>query len=81
MRMRYQTKAYYSVTNLIQYNIVIGFGIHAKSVNLIKHVSIKPTVKYENMDMQNLFDTFAIKNGQKAEDALLSWLFNFALGY
>ena len=31
--------------------------------------------------MQNLFDTFAIKNGQKAEDALLTWLFNFALGY
>ena len=33
------------------------------------------------MDMQNLFDTFAIKNGQKPEDALFSWLFNFALGY
>ena len=33
------------------------------------------------MDMQNLFDTFAIKNGQKEGDALLSWLFNFALGY
>ena len=31
--------------------------------------------------MQNFFDTFAIKNGQKEGDALLSWLFNFALGY
>jgi hypothetical protein len=32
------------------------------------------------MDMQNFFDTFAIKNGQKEGDALLSWLFKFALG-
>jgi len=33
------------------------------------------------MDMQNLFDTSAIKNGQKEGDGLLSLLFNFALGY
>jgi len=33
------------------------------------------------MDMQTLSDMFSIKNGLKERDALLSLLFNFALGY
>jgi hypothetical protein len=62
---------------VILYNILIGFRIHTKLLQLIKHAYITPTAIY---GYANLCLMFQIKSGLKG-DALSSLLFNFALEY
>jgi hypothetical protein len=49
--MGFQIKAYYSVTKVNQYNILIEFGIHTKLVKLIQYVSIKPRAKFGHANL------------------------------
>ena len=61
------------------YNILIWFGIPMKLVRLIKMCL---TETYSRVRVgKNLCDVFPIRNGLKKVHALLSLLFNFALGY
>jgi hypothetical protein len=61
------------------YNILIGFGIWRKLVELIK-MCLNET--YSRVCIgKNLSDKFPIQDGLKQEDALSPLLFNFALEY
>ena len=72
-------KAYDSVRREVLYNILIKFGIPMKLVRLIKMCL---TETYSRVQVgRNLCDVFPIRNGLKKVDAMLSLLFNFALGY
>ena len=64
---------------MIQYNIIIEFGIPKKLVRLIKMCL---TETYSRVRVgKNFSDTFPIRNGLKQGDALSPLLFNFVLEY
>ena len=72
-------KAYDSVGREVLYNILIEFGIPMELVRLIK-VCLTETRSRVRVG-KNISDIFPTRNGLKKGDALLSWLFNFALEY
>jgi hypothetical protein len=71
-------KAYDSVKREVLYNILLEFGIPKKPVRLIK-MCLNETYSKVHVG-KFLSNTFLIQNGLK-KDALLPFLFNFALEY
>jgi hypothetical protein len=72
-------KAYDSVKKEVLYNILLEFGTPKKLVRLIKMCLNETYSKVRVCKL--LSDKFPIQNGLKQGDALLPFLFNFALEY
>jgi hypothetical protein len=72
-------KEYGSVRSEVLCSILIEFGVPMKVVRLIE-TCLNETYSKVGMGKHSS-DTFDIQNGLKQGDALLQFLFNFALGY
>jgi hypothetical protein len=70
-------KAYDSVRKEVLYNILTEFDIPMRMVSLIK-MCLNKTCSRVRVG-KHLSDMFPIKNGLKRGNALLPFLFNFAL--